>query len=191
MLAGRNVPTKVLTKKIRMIAGQLRPRGGIDDAEQDDPSVGHQRAIREDEQDRDADRPPARSVASDVEHGARLAVPEKVGRQPGGDGQRGQEVVKSLTPLGPSHGTDGRLRRGPRSQTGSQGSVAGRGELLTQRFLSVMPDARAVELHECAVVGPEERVHLLPGSSWWCPRLRPTSRRTPRGPSRRPLSQPT
>ena len=83
-----------------MIAGSFG-RAGIDDAEQDDPAVGHQHGIHEDEQDCDANRPPV-GGRQRIEHRARLAVPENVGCQPARDGQA-EKSGRASRP-GPSHG---------------------------------------------------------------------------------------
>ena len=67
---------------------------GLDRAEQNDPSVGHQGPIRQDEQDGDSDRPPV-GAGGCREDCLGMALHEDVCRQPAGHDQAGQEPQRT------------------------------------------------------------------------------------------------
>ena len=79
MLAGRNVPTNVLTKKIRITvpSGGRRP---IERRQQRPPAIGHQHAIDRDQRAREQNESPV-GAAGRLPHRSRIALPEQQGSQ--------------------------------------------------------------------------------------------------------------
>src|SRR5262249_42977620 len=65
---------------------ERRPIGWIDDAQEQQPAAGHQRAIDQNQRDGDRDETPV-GAGERRQHLRRVAAPEDVGSQAGGDGR--------------------------------------------------------------------------------------------------------